>query len=281
MADHGGFEHNSHGLRVVTELERRYAAFDGLNLTQPTLAGLVKHNGPLLDGSGAPVGRYRARGVPESILRYDRLQSLDLSRHASLEAQAAAIADDIAYDAHDIDDGLRAGLFSIDEIRAAVPFIEGLLNEVERFHPRLEEPRLFHELTRRVITRFIEDAISESGRRVADAKVDSPEAVVAAGRTLVGQSAAIEAVDRDIKAFLFAHMYRHPAVQSVRDKADAIVRRLFAAYLADPSAMPSDWAAKAGEGQRARAVADYIAGMTDRFAIHEHARLFDGLTDLR
>jgi dGTPase len=281
LADHGGFEHNSHGLRVVTELERRYAAFDGLNLTHPTLAGLVKHNGPLLDASGAPVGRYRARGVPDSILRYDRLQSLDLSRNASLEAQAAAIADDIAYDAHDIDDGLRAGLFSMDEIRAAVPLVDGLLGEVESCYPGLEEQRVIHELTRRVMTQFIEDAISESVRRIADAKVDSPESVAAAGRALVGHSAVIEAADHDIKAFLFAHMYRHPTVQNVRDKADVIVRRLFEAYLADPSAMPRGWAAKAGHGERARAVADYIAGMTDRFAIHEHARLFDGSTDLR
>ncbi len=281
MADHGGFEHNSHGLRIVTELERRYAAFDGLNLTQPTLAGLVKHNGPLLDASGAPVERYRLRGVPESIVQFDRRQSLDLSRHASLEAQAAAIADDIAYDAHDIDDGLRAGLFSIAEIRAAVPFVEGLLSEIADLHPGLEEPRVIHELTRRVITQFIEDAVSESRRRIANSRVGSPEGVVAAGRTLVGHSDRIEAADRDIKAFLFAHMYRHRQVREVRDKADAIVRRLFEAFMSDPAAMPRDWAAKAGHGERARAVADYIAGMTDRFAIHEHARLFDGPPDLR
>src|SRR5260370_15848375 len=218
MAAWCGFEYNSHGLRIVTELERRYAAFDGLNLTQPTLAGLVKHNGPLLDISGAPAERYRARGVPASIVRYDRLQSLDLSLHASLEAQAAAIADDIAYDAHDIDDGLRAVLFSMREIRAAVPFIDGLLGEIEDLHPGLEEPRVIHELTRRVLTRFIEDTISESGRRIAEAKVDSLAAVAAAGRTLVGHSAALRAADRDIKAFLFAHMYRHQAVQRVRDK---------------------------------------------------------------
>ena len=218
MADHGGFEHNSHGLRIVTELERRYAAFDGLNLTQPTLAGLVKHNGPLLEASGAPAERYRLRGVPESIIQYDRRQSLDLSLHASLEAQAAAIADDIAYDAHDIDDGLRAGLFSIAEIRAAVPFVEGLLDEIEDLHPGLEEPRVVHELTRRVITQFIEDAASESRRRIAGAGVVSPEAVAAAGRTLVGHSARIEAADRDIKAFLFAHMYRHQKVLRVRER---------------------------------------------------------------
>jgi dGTPase len=281
MAAYGGFDHNSHALRIVTELERRYADFDGLNLTQPTLSGLVKHNGPLLDASGAPTERYRARGVPAAILRYDEIQPLDLSLHASLEAQAAAIADDIAYDAHDIDDGLRAGLFSLAELRAAVPFIDGLMREVEDLHPGLEEPRAIHELTRRVITRFIEDAIGESRRRIAEAKVLSPEAVAAAGQALVGHSAAIRAADCDIKAFLFAHMYRHPDVRKVRDQADAIVRRLFQAYLSDPSLMPPEWAAKAdGEG-RERAVADYIAGMTDRFATAEHARLFDAAFDLR
>jgi dGTPase len=268
-------------LRIVTELERRYAEFDGLNLTQPTLAGLVKHNGPLLDASGAPTERYRARGVPAAILRFDETQGLELSLHASLEAQAAAIADDIAYDAHDIDDGLRAGLFSLVELRAAVPFVDRLMREVDNLHPGLEEPRAIHELTRRLITRFIEDAIGESGRRIAELKIDSPEAVAAAGRTLVGHSPAIEAADRYIKAFLFAHMYQHPEVRKVRDHADAIVRRLFAVYLADPSAMPPEWAAKAdGEG-RARAVADYIAGMTDRFAIAEHTRTFDAASDLR
>jgi len=269
------------GLRIVTELERRYAAFDGLNLTQPTLAGLVKHNGPLLDASGTPAERYRPRGVPASIIRYDRLQRLDLSLHASLEAQAAAIADDIAYDAHDIDDGLRAGLFPLAALRAAVPFVEGLLGEIDELRPGLEEPRVIHELTRRVITRFIEDAMRESRRRIAESGVDSPEAVAAAGRSLVGHSEAIEAADRDVKAFLFAHMYRHPDVRRVRDRADAIVRRLFKAYLTDPSAMPPDWAAKAHQGERARAVADYIAGMTDRFAIAEHARIFDDASDLR
>jgi dGTPase len=281
MAGHGGFDHNSHALRIVTELERRYAEFDGLNLTQPTLAGLVKHNGPLLDGAGAPRERYRKRGVPAAILRYDRLQALDLSLHASLEAQAAAIADDIAYDAHDIDDGLRAGLFTLAEIRSGVSFIEDLLGEIEKLHPALEESRVIHELTRRVITRFIEDVISESRRRIEGANIGTPKAVASAGQTLVSYSSEIGAADRELKAFLFDHMYRHPSVQRVRDKADGIVRRLFEAYLTDPSAMPPTWAVKAGQGERARAVADYIAGMTDRFAIHEHGRLFDGAPDLR
>jgi dGTPase len=280
MGEHGGFDHNSHALRIVTELERHYAEFDGLNLTQPTLAGLIKHNGPPLDSSGAPTERYRACGVPAAVLRYDARQSLELSLHASLEAQAAAIADDIAYDAHDIDDGLRAGLFSLAELRVAVPFVDGLMREVDALHPGLEQPRAIHELTRRLITRFIEDAIGESSRRIAESRVDSPEAVAAARRTLVGQTPAIEAADRDIKAFLIARMYRHPSVRKVRGEADAIVRRLFEAYMSDPSAMPPEWAAKA-DGARARAVADYIAGMTDRFAIAEHARLFDGASDLR
>ena len=250
MAEHGGFDHNSQALRIVTELERRYADFDGLNLTQPTLAGLVKHNGPLLDASGAPTDRYRARGVPAAILRYDEVQRLDLSLHASLEAQAAAIADDIAYDAHDIDDGLRAGLFSFAEVRAAVPFVDALMREVDDLHPGLEEPRAIHELTRRVITRFIEDAIGESRRRIAESEVASPEAVGVAGRALVGHSAAIEAADRDIKAFLFARMYRHPDVRKVRDQADAILRRLFGAY----HGRPVRHAARVGrQGRRASA----------------------------
>ena len=212
---------------------------------------------------------------------YDRRQPLDLALPASLEAQAAALADDIAYNAHDIDDGLRAGLFTLAEIRAAVPFVRNVVAEIEDWRPGLEAPRLIHELTRRVITGFIEDAIAESRRRIAEAQVRRPKAVWAAGRPLVALSPPFEAADRDVKAFLFSHMYRHPKVQAVRDKADAVLRRLFAAYMADPAAMPPDWAAMAGSGDRARAVADYIAGMTDRFAVHEHARLFDGPPDLR
>jgi dGTPase len=280
MAEHGGFDHNSHALRIVTELERQYAEFDGLNLTQPTLAGLVKHNGPMLDALGRPTERYRARGVPAAVLRYDEKQRLDLSLHASLEAQAAAIADDIAYDAHDIDDGLRAGLFSLRELRAGVQFVDGVMKEIDDLYPGLERTRAIHELTRRLITRFIEDAIGESSRRITDSKADSPEAVAAAGRTLVGQNGALEAADKDIKAFLVARMYRHPDVKKVREQADAIVRRLFQAYMIDPSAMPPEWAAKADGQGRARAAADYIAGMTDRFAVSEHARLFDGASEL-
>ncbi len=276
MAGHGGFDHNSHGLRLVTELERRYADFDGLNLTQETIEGLVKHNGPFVDAEGRPLDRYRERGVPEAIRAYDRRQRLDLDLFASLEAQAAALADDIAYDAHDIDDGLRAGLFELDAIRA-VPFIATLLDEIAKLHPGLEWGRIVHELVRRVITRFIEDAIAESRARIAASGVACLEDARRAGRALVGLSPKLQTADRDIKAFLFANMYRHPQVKRVREKADAVVRRLFQAYFDNPAAMPADWAATAGQGEaeRARAVADYIAGMTDRFALGEYRRLFD------
>ncbi|THD47914.1 MAG: deoxyguanosinetriphosphate triphosphohydrolase [Bradyrhizobium sp.] len=282
MAAHGGFDHNSHGLRIVTELERRYADFDGLNLTQETLEGLVKHNGPLIDLAGQPFERWRKRGVPEAILAYDRRQSLGLSQYASLEAQVAALADDIAYDAHDIDDGLRAGLFDLAAIRA-VPFVAALIDEIDRLHPGLERPRVIHEITRRIITRFVEDAIAESGKRVSEAGVASLDDVRRAGRTLIGQSPALATADHDIKTFLFANMYRHPDVRRVREQADAIVRALFSAYVADPQTMPADWAAKAGTtaDEKARAAADYIAGMTDRFALGEYRRLFDPTAKLR
>jgi dGTPase len=228
MRDHGGFEHNSHGLRIVTELERRYADFDGLNLSQETLEGLVKHNGPLIDREGRPLARYRERGVPPAILAYDAKQALELHTFASLEAQAAAIADDIAYNAHDIDDGLRAGLFGLEEIRETV-FISRLLDEIDAAHPCLEFPRVIHELSRRVITRFIEDAIRETGRRITGAKIGSPREAREAGRALVALSPAFVDADSDIKAFLFKHMYRHPEVKRVREKADVLVRALFGA----------------------------------------------------
>jgi dGTPase len=280
MSEHGGFEHNSHGLRLVTELERRYADFDGLNLSQETLEGLVKHNGPLIDPEGRPLERYAKRGVPAAILAYDRRQKLELQTFASLEAQSAAIADDIAYDAHDIDDGLRSGLFALDAIRE-VPSIGAILREIEAAHPRLERARVVHELTRRAITRFIEDVIGQSRALIAGAGVASASEAREAGRALIGLSPQMQDADREIKAFLFAKMYRHPEVKRVREKADAIVRALFRAYLDAPGLMPPEWAAKAGEGDRPRAVADYIAGMTDRFALSEYRRLFDPEANLR
>ena len=283
MREFGGFDHNAHALRIVTELERRYAAFDGLNLTFETLEGLVKHNGPMLGPDGQPVERTRAGGIPEAILAYDRVQPLGLAQFASLEAQAAAIADDIAYNAHDIDDGLRAGLFDLNALRD-VAFINALLGEIGALHPGLERTRVIHELVRRVITRFIEDVLAESRQRIAASGARSLADVRLAGRPLIAFSPEMARADAGLKTFLFAHMYRHADVKRVRAKADSVVRRLFQAFVADRSAMPAEWRANAGLADaagRARAAGDYIAGMTDRFALSEYRRLFDEAPDLR
>jgi dGTPase len=283
MAAFGGFDHNAQALRVVTKLEQRYADFDGLNLSWETLEGLVKHNGPLLTEDGGPVPRYAARGIPAAILEYAQSQDLGLRTHASAEAQVAAIADDIAYDAHDIDDGLRAGLFSREDLRS-VPFLGELLGEIDARWPGLAAGRVIHELGRRVITRFVEDVIAESGRRLAALAPRHVDDIRAAGHPVIAFSTAMADADASIKRFLFTNMYRHPDVVRVRRQADAIVRELFAAFAADLSRMPEEWRdalADATQARRMRHIADYIAGMTDRYAILEHRRLFDVTPELR
>ncbi|MGL5362295.1 MAG: deoxyguanosinetriphosphate triphosphohydrolase [Bosea sp. (in: a-proteobacteria)] len=283
MRAHGGFDHNAQALRIVTRLERRYAGFDGLNLAWETLEGLVKHNGPLLEADGSPVPRYAARGVPGAILEYDQLHPLELASHASAEAQVAALADDIAYNAHDIDDGLRAGLFSIDDMRG-VPFLKGLIEEIERLHPGLERNRLTNELMRRVITRFVEDVIAETGRRLAVLKPADSAAIMAAGQPTVAFSTGIAAADRAIKAFLYPNMYRHARVKIIREEAAQVVRDLFARFSAEPGTMPEEWSAgiaQLDETRRARRICDYLAGMTDRYALDEHRRLFDVTPELK
>ncbi|MHB2166249.1 deoxyguanosinetriphosphate triphosphohydrolase [Alsobacter sp. R-9] len=284
MAAYGGFDHNAQALRIVTVLEHRYAAFDGLNLSWETLEGLVKHNGPLVDGEGRPVGRYAARGVPAAIAAYDGVQDLWLWSHASAEAQVAAVADDIAYNAHDIDDGLRAGLFDLEGLRAAVPFVAGLLDEIAARWPGLERGRVIHELVRRIITRFVEDVIGETQRRIGALKPRHADDIRRAGHPVACFSEAIASADFDIKSFLFANMYRHPSVVTVRRQADQVVHDLFDRFLRDPGAMPPEWALGlegADEAARAGRVADYIAGMTDRYALLEHRRLFDETPELR
>ncbi|MBL8587246.1 MAG: deoxyguanosinetriphosphate triphosphohydrolase [Methylobacteriaceae bacterium] len=270
MAPWGGFDHNAHALRIVTRLERRYADFDGLNLSWETLEGLVKHNGPL---SGAP-------GLPADICDYDARHPLDLASYAGGEAQAAALADDIAYDAHDIDDGLRAGLFRLDDLRA-VDFLRDLIDEIEVWRPGLERVRVIHELGRRVITRFVEDALAESRRRLAAAAPRSVAAIRALDAPVVAFSPAMRAADAAIKAFLYPNMYRHPRVMRVRARADDVLRDLFRRFMQRPQDLPEEWRpTDDGEPGRARAVADYVAGMTDRYALAEHRRLFDTTPDL-
>jgi dGTPase len=282
MAEFGGFDHNAQALRVVTRLERRYADYDGLNLAWETLEGLVKHNGPLLDAERRPVGRYRARGVPGAILEYDAVQELRLTSHAAGEAQAAAIADDIAYNAHDIDDGLRAGLFPIEDLRD-VPFLRELLAEVDGRYRGLELSRRIHELVRRVITRFVEDVGAEGDRRIAALAPAHADDIRAAASPVIAFSPAFAEADAAIKAFLHPHMYHHPRLVVVRKDAERVVRELFERFMAEPQAMPDEWHMgldDADEGRRARRVADYIAGMTDRYAILEHRRLFGATPDL-
>ncbi|MFN3672471.1 MAG: deoxyguanosinetriphosphate triphosphohydrolase [Bosea sp. (in: a-proteobacteria)] len=283
MRGFGGFDHNAQTLRIVTRLERRYAGFDGLNLSWETLEGLVKHNGPLLQADGRPTERYSDTGIPAAILEYQARQDLWLDSYASAEAQAAALADDIAYNAHDIDDGLRAGLFELEDLRV-VPFLAGLLDEIERLHPGLERPRATNELVRRVITRFVEDVLAESQRRIRALAPQDADAIRRAGAPVIAFSAANSAADREIKAFLYPNMYRHRRIRLIREQAAQVVRDLFARFTGDPATLPAEWADSCkglDEARRARRIADYIAGMTDWFALDEHRRLFDATPSLR
>ena len=279
----GGFDHNAQTLRVVTALERRYPTFDGLNLTWETLEGLVKHNGPLTDRDGKPLGRYRAHGVPETIQQYVRLQDLQLWSFPSVEAQVAAVADDIAYDAHDIDDGLRAELFSLEEI-ATVALPGEIVAEIRAAYPGLDAGRLVHEFIRRLIGLLIEDVVAETGRRLATLAPRSADEVRQAPSGVAGFSAAIAKAEGAIKAFLETRMYRHARVQRVMDEAAHVIRDLFARYTAHPDDLPAEWReglAGADEAVRARRIADFVAGMTDRYALAEHTRLFDSTPELR
>ncbi len=283
LADYGGFDHNAQTLRTVTALERRYATFDGLNLTWETLEGLVKHNGPLTDRAGRPIGRYRERGLPQAIRDYGQVQDLDLWSFASAEAQIAALADDIAYDAHDIDDGLRADLFALDDL-TEVALARDVLREIRDVHPHLDTTRIVHELVRHLITRMIEDVIVEIRGRLAALAPRSADCIRRADAPVGGFSVVMEQADRAIKGFLNPRMYRHPRIARIMTEAQGVVCDLFARYTANPDDMPPEWAERAEAGDEAgrrRRIADFIAGMTDRYALIEHARLFEVTPELR
>jgi len=283
LADFEGFDHNAQTLRIVTALERRYAEFDGLNLTWETLEGVVKHNGPLTDRQGEPIGRYRRRGLPHAIRVHAKSQDLELWSWPSAEAQIAALADDIAYDAHDIDDGLRAGLFTLDDL-AGVDLIRDILREIRGAYARLDAARESHELMRRLITRLIEDVIAETGRRLHATAPRCAADVRLAGEPSIGFSAGTAATDRAIKAFLSARMYRHARIGRIMREAENVICDLFARYVAAPEDIPVEWAQNADAGEqsgRLRRIADFIAGMTDRYALIEHARLFETTPQLR
>ena len=267
MSDFGGFDHNAQSLRVLTKLEHRYAEFDGLNLTWETLEGLVKHNGPLAGGGEA---------LPTAIAEYVAEHDLELDTWPGAEAQVAAIADDIAYNNHDIDDGLRAGLFETGDLEA-LPLVGAVFAEVAGRYPGLERGRTIHESVRRLIDRMIGDVIDETHTRIAAARPASAQAVRELGRPVVGFSDEMVASDAALKSFLYANMYNHYTSNRSHAKARRIVRELFEFFLDAPECMPPQWQDEAdgsGDAVTARVVADFIAGMTDRYALQERQRLF-------
>lgn len=275
MAGFGGFDHNAQSLRVVMALERKYLAFDGLNLTWETLEGLAKHNGPITGEMSAPV-----RKVVRSLASW---QSLNPERWASGEAQAAALADDIAYVSHDIDDGLRAGLLMLDDL-ARAPLVGAIVAGLPKAEAEGMRSRLTYEITRRMITLLIQDVVRESRARLAAIAPETADDIRNAGRAVVAFSPAMAADLKALKTFLMERVYRSRKVMHVMEEAEAVIGRLFARYLADPDTLPETWrAAQQGLSERARArvIADFVAGMTDRYAIDQHRHLFDATPELR
>jgi dGTPase len=260
MAAAGGFDHNAHTLRVLTRLETPYPRHAGLNLSWETLEGLAKHNGPVAAPGWA-------------LAEADADFPLDLSSWPSLEAQVVAIADDIAYDNHDIDDGLRAGLFTLEEL-LAVPLIARVWEKICARYPDVEEGRLVPELVRDQIGLMVNDVLAETRARLTAAGVASADEVRAAGRALSGFSAEMEAEERALKAFLYARMYEAAPVRAVAGKAGDLLAGLFEAYRRDPALLPPEWRpASADPAAVLRRIGDFIAGMTDRYAISRHRDL--------
>lgn len=276
----GGFDHNAQSLRTVTKLESRYAAYDGLNLTWETLEGLVKHNGPLLTADGSPTPRYAAEGLPQAIVEYGASHDLDLASYASAEAQVAALADDIAYNNHDLDDGLRAGLIGIDKLRG-VRLISAFIREVEERYGALPQTRLIYEVNRRLISAMVHDLAAEASRRLEELCPKSADDVRAADRPIASFSEAMARDIAELRAFLFDEFYFHPRIRDIMNGAQKIVRDLFNHFLAHPETLPDEWRKKAETGQKGRVVSDFVAGMTDRMAMDTHRHLFDDTPRLR
>jgi len=265
MADAGGFDHNAHTIRIVSKLETPYPGFDGLNLSWEALEGLAKHNGPVTHPTWA---------LAEANSDF----SLELSSWPGLEAQVAAIADDIAYDNHDIDDGLRAGLLDIGEL-VELPLVARLWARIAERHPGLAPDKRQRALVRDMIGAMVEDVLAETERRAADAGIETVDDVRSAGRQLAGFSEALASEERQLKRFLYDRLYGSPELVRVRKQAQQVVANLAAAYRADPSLLPADWRRDGDEVQRVRTIGDFVAGMTDRFAIARHEELI-GPADL-
>ena len=274
MAPYGGVDHNAQAIRIVTCLERHYADFDGLNLTWETLEGIAKHNGPLLDHDGRPLEGELPYALAEFNARFD----LELGTHASAEAQVAAVADDVAYNHHDLHDGLRSGLFTEDDLME-LPLTGPCFAEVDRLYPGLDPTRRRHEALRRVFGVMVEDVIAVAQNRLRAARPQSVEEVRAMEGPIIRFSKPLYQELKTIKQFLFRRMYRAPSVMKERARVTQVVRDLFPLYLARPDLLPAEWQADVAEARSdtamARVVLDYVAGMTDRFAIQEHARLVE------
>ena len=260
MKGAGGFDHNAHTIRLLTRLETPYPRHAGLNLSWETLEGLAKHNGPVAEPGWA---------LAEANSEFP----LDLAAWPSLEAQVAAISDDIAYDNHDVDDGLRAGLFTLEEL-LEVPFVARNWDEVRGRYPDVDEARLPPELIRDQIGRMVNDVLEETRRRVAASGVESPDDVRSAGRALAGFSAEMAEHERQLKTFLYARMYRSAPILAIQEEAKKVLANLFAAYRDDPTMLPPEWQLQeADEMTLLRRIGDFVAGMTDRYATARHKEL--------
>ncbi len=276
MAPYGGFDHNAQALRIVTRLERHYADFDGLNLTWESLEGIAKHNGPVI-GPNADAGHaHDADALPYALAEVNALWDLELHTHASAEAQVAAIADDVAYSHHDLHDGLRSGLFSEDDLME-LPVTGPAFDVVDRLWPGLDRMRRRHEALRRVFGTMVEDVIAVARGRLEAAQPKSVDEIRAMGTTVIRFSKPLYQDLKAVRGFLFQRMYRAPSVMKERARVTAMLDELFPLFLRQPELLPQEWqgdiARAEGDVELARIVADYVAGMTDRFAIQEHTRL--------
>lgn len=281
MAPYAGFDHNAQTLRVLTKLERHRANYDGLNLTWETLEGAVKHNGPMVgplaDARAQAKGRDRAPPLPAALAEYAMIQDLRLDTYPSLEAQVGALADDIAYNNHDTDDGLRAGLFSFAEARD-VPLIGPALFTIQAKYPDAPESIQIAEAVSILIGKMVADVFAETSRRLAELTPQSADAVREAGMPMVAFSDAMAPSLATLRSFLFERMYRHYKVNRARSNAKRVVRDLFDLFFREPEVLPPAWFERQdgkSDEKRARAICDYIAGMTDGYAIEEHRKLFD------
>jgi dGTPase len=276
MRSWGGFDHNAQSLRVVMRLERKYIGFDGLNLTWETLEGLAKHNGPL-------TGAEKHGAVTKVVRAFERWQSIEPERWASAEAQVAAFSDDIAYLNHDIDDGLRAGLIGLDDLRA-VPLAGEAVAEALARSGGASDARVIYEVTRRMITLMVRELVGETRTRLAALRPEGPDDIRHAPGAVAAFPAGLQQDLHALKSFLFDRVYRSPRVSRVMGGAEIIVSDLFRRYMAEPAAMPAAWQEALrplDERRRARLIGDFVAGMTDRYALDEHRRLFSATPELR